>query len=164
MYSGPGNVHLGAMVCILLVVPSLPLHNLYRFSLPFQYFHPFQAKKYNFASSSSSTKFLDAQDETPSKFSFEVPEALLPDLHIVRDCHVLKRLIYFLCFYFFPFIFSWIFIFIMKASFSAFPLISSKVTSSSFTVLHNISFTSFSGLRAAITISSNGTENFGISL
>ena len=50
----------------------------------------------------------------------------------------------------------------MKASFSTFLLISSKLTDSSFTVLHNISFISFSV--AAITVSSNGTENVGISL
>ena len=83
------------MICILSVVSLLPVLNLYRFSLPFQYLHPFQANKYNFVSSSPFTKFLDNQDETPSKFSFEVPEALLPDLCIVEHSHILKRLIYF---------------------------------------------------------------------
>ena len=150
------------MVCILSVVPLLLVCNFYRF-LPFQYCHPFQSNKYNFASSSPSTKFLDAQDETPSKFSFEIPKELLPNLHIVKQSHIEKAVILFV-FLFLSFNLTCIFIFLMKASFSTFPLISSKVTSSSFIVWHNISFTSFSAFRAAITVSSNGTENFGISL
>ena len=80
-----------SLVSILSVVPSLPVRNLYRFSLPLRYLHPFPGNNYNFASSASSAKFLDSQNETSSKFSFEVPEALLPDMRIVKHRNILKR-------------------------------------------------------------------------
>ena len=96
-------------------------------------------------------------------FSFAVYKALPLYRHIVLLAHRLKKVIHMILFFCLSISHTCFFIFWINSSFSSF-FTSYRVTANSWIVLHNNMDNSFSSLKAAITVSSNSPENFGVIL